>query len=356
MLRFYGDQSRSSDTSFQCEIFKLLSLKGLGPKLYGKFDDGRLEEYLPSDSMSCSQLWTREISSVIAKKLAIVHSLNVPVNKEDSWLLDRLNLWSEQAIKNSEVSLNADSQGLSQSTKDIARRLMKINFREEINFIRKVFQHSKSPKVFSHNDLHQGNILFAEPTKRRPTLEERIVFIDFEYCSYNYRAYDIANHFCEWLFEYGSSEYPHFKYFQDKFPTLDEQKNFVHHYLKQINRMRRGSSTSLPLSNSFNNNGCEESHSNRNGTNHIRYQMNGISNGNLALARRDEDALIDEIEPFFMAVSLHWALWCIKQAQTSTIKFGYWEHAMVRWNLYSNFKAKHLEGNKIATFMLNGHI
>ena len=39
----------------------------------------------------------------------------------------------------------------------------------------------------------RGNILLRQNT-RKPEL----VLIDFEYCSYNYRAFDIANHFVEW--------------------------------------------------------------------------------------------------------------------------------------------------------------
>lgn len=337
--------------SSQCEIFNLLSLRGLGPKLYAKFDDGRLEEYLPSNSLTCRQLWSNDISTIIAKKLAVVHSLNVPViNKEESWLLDKLNLWSEQLTTN-DFNISDNYLRIKQDTIDIARKLLKINFREEINFIRKIFQHSKSPKVFSHNDLHQGNILFAESSKRRSTLEERIVFIDFEYCSYNYRGYDIANHFCEWLFEYGTPEYPHFRYFQDKFPTIDEQKNFVHHYLKQIHRLRRGSTSSLPLSDSINRNGENKTLNNINGY----HTNNGHQNGNsTTMVKRDEDLLFEEIEPFFMAVSLHWTLWCVKQAQTSSIKFGYWEHAMVRWKLYCSFKAIYLGGDKNSNYTSNG--
>lgn len=234
---------------------------------------------------------------------------------------------------------------------------MKINFKEEINFLHQVFQNSKSPKVFSHNDLHQGNILYAEHSNRRPTLEERIVFIDFEYCSYNYRAYDIANHFSEWSFEYGTSEYPHFTYFQDKFPSLEEQKHFIHHYLKHIHRLRRGSNgSSLPLSNNVGNNGeilISQSNS-QNGYRHTNQMvtMNGKSASSL---KKEEDALLDEIEPFFMAVNLFWTLWCIRQAQSSKIKFGYWEHALVRWKLYSKSKSSHLQGNKIANFLSNGH-
>ena len=45
--------------------------------------------------------------------------------------------------------------------------------------------------VFSHQDLLCGNILYSDKW-------DRVQFIDFEYGGYNLRAFDIANHFCEY--------------------------------------------------------------------------------------------------------------------------------------------------------------
>lgn len=302
LLRFYGDQSRSNDdTALECEIFDLLSRKNLGPKLYGVFEGGRLEEFLQANSLTSEEIRDKNISKIIAKHLAVVHGLNVPIDKDESWLIERLNEWYESICNNADGDLSLDCQehyNDREATLLIAKELLSINFKEEIEFIKsEIFEKSNSPKVFSHNDLHQGNILYVEPSKRRPSLEERIVFIDFEYCSYNYRAYDIANHLCEWLFQYGTQEYPHFECFQEKFPTKSDQLQFIRHYLSEKGRLQ------------------------------------------------DATQLYEEVQPFYMAVSLFWTLWCIKQAQTSTIEFGYWEHAMARWRLYSQFKSYHLQQN-----------
>jgi choline/ethanolamine kinase len=45
----------------------------------------------------------------------------------------------------------------------------------------------KDDLVFCHNDLNQLNI-FLTPQKDR-----EVVLIDYDYCSYNYATYDIAN-------------------------------------------------------------------------------------------------------------------------------------------------------------------
>lgn len=323
LLRFYGDQSRNCDMSIQVEIFNLLSLKDLGPKLFGKFEDGRLEEFLPANSLTCDELMNHEISSIIARKLAKVHSLDVPIDKNNTWLRERYYEWLE--FINKQERPPKFSEDTRQSTIDIANQLMVIDYDKEIKFLLALIEKTHSPTVFSHNDLHQGNILLAKYSKRRPTSEERIVFIDFEYCSYNYRAYDIANHFCEWCFEYDTPDYPHFMFFADRFPSDDTQRDFVRNY----------SSQSKHSNDSFNDsrNGIGKN-SKSNCDNDSTIGKSNHSNGHSLVKEQhgqisekgddEEEILLREIRPFFMAANLLWTLWCVKSAYSSTIKFGYW--------------------------------
>jgi thiamine kinase-like enzyme len=58
--------------------------------------------------------------------------------------------------------------------------------------------------VFSHNDLLAGNVLIREG-------DNKVIFIDYEYSCYNYRAYDIANYFNESVIDYNVTETPFFK-------------------------------------------------------------------------------------------------------------------------------------------------
>ena len=47
--------------------------------------------------------------------------------------------------------------------------------------------------VLCHNDLLCGNILHIPATD---TNAAAVKLIDYEYAGYNYRAFDLANHFC----------------------------------------------------------------------------------------------------------------------------------------------------------------
>lgn len=75
----------------------------------------------------------------------------------------------------------------------------------------------KSPVVFCHNDLQEGNILLREDCE-----EPSLVLIDFEYCSYNYRGFDLANHFIEWMYDYTAKESPNFSVHRDQYPSSQQ--------------------------------------------------------------------------------------------------------------------------------------
>lgn len=91
-----------------------------------------------------------------------------------------------------------------------------------------------SPVVFSHNDMQEGNILVknnALPSNSVDAPAERferlnassLIIIDYEYCAYNYRSYEIANHFMEWIFDYKVPDYPYFTVLPDQYPTKEQQ-------------------------------------------------------------------------------------------------------------------------------------
>lgn len=82
----------------------------------------------------------------------------------------------------------------------------------------------KSPVVFCHNDLQEGNILLRESESGCRSL----CLIDYEYCAYNYRGFDIANHFIEWIYNYTNPVYPYYFVNEELFPTKDQQVKYYY--------------------------------------------------------------------------------------------------------------------------------
>lgn len=164
-------------------------------------------------------------------------------------------------------------------------------------------EQEKSPVVFCHNDLQEGNILLNDDRDKENNLDggsDLIIigkispncfffafnsciatFSDFEYCSYNYRGFDIANHFIEWVYNYSEPNYPYYKEDLSNYPTEKQRLNFVKAYLNE-----RGS-------------------------------------------REQPKKLLKEVEVFTLATNFFWALWAFVNAETSQIPFGYWVSRLI---------------------------
>jgi len=105
-----------------------------------------------------------------------------------------------------------------------------------MHFCREFIPRLNSPVVFSHNDLQEGNILIRAEHEGP---QDKLVLIDFEYCSYNYRGFDLANHFCEWTYCYSVQDYPNFEHYPKGLPSLQQRvldlvQFMIMHYSRQI--------------------------------------------------------------------------------------------------------------------------
>lgn len=56
--------------------------------------------------------------------------------------------------------------------------------------------------------------------------EPELMIIDFEYCAYNYRGFDLANHFIEWMIDYTNKEYPFFFHKKEQYPNKEQQVRY----------------------------------------------------------------------------------------------------------------------------------
>lgn len=61
-----------------------------------------------------------------------------------------------------------------------------------LTIYRQLLYKTKSPIVFCHNDLQEGNILIVDESLKNGFRKDlnflsKLVFVDFEYASYNFR-------------------------------------------------------------------------------------------------------------------------------------------------------------------------
>ncbi|XP_040827064.1 choline kinase alpha isoform X5 [Ochotona curzoniae] len=249
------------------------------------------ESEFQSRRLDTEELSLPDISAEIAEKMATFHGMKMPFNKEPKWLFGTMEKYLTQVLR---IKFTEEPK---------ARQLQKFlayNLPLELQKLRSLLESTPSPVVFCHNDCQEGNILLLEG--REHLEKEKLMLIDFEYSSYNYRGFDIGNHFCEWVYDYSSEKYPFFRANLHKYPTRKQQLHFISSYL-------------------------------------AAFQSNSA---NLRSEERAdvEEAMLVEINRFALASHFFWGLWSIVQAKISSIEFGYMEYAQARFDAYFDQKRK----------------
>lgn len=116
-----------------------------------------------------------------------------------------------------------------------------------------------------------------------------LVLVDYEYAGYNYAAFDIGNHWCEWTANYHSSD-PALLHL-DQYPTQEEQLRFVRAYIRE-----------------------------RESDKHLSDQE----------VEEKAENLASDSRKWSIASHLMWGLWGLVQASQSEIEFDYYKYAMQR--------------------------
>lgn len=288
LLRLYGLIIQDFIAQIQeSVVFSILSERHVGPHLYAVFPGGRLEEYLPCQTLMTKDLHDQALSRHIAKQMAIYHKLEMPVKKEPTCIMSRLELYFETAMH-----MQFDDKHKT----ELLNMLRQYDLEHELKYIKKLVTDTASPVVFCHNDVQEGNLLHAD------NVSNPVQMIDFEYSGYNYRGFDLGNHFCEWAYDYAHSEWPFYSYKIEDYPTKEQQVNFVQSYIREY----------------FSTN-----------TSHSQYDEKWQVN-----------FMVKEANRFALLSHFFWAMWSVVQAKMSDISFGYMEYAHARMDHYLKQKAE----------------
>ncbi|KAJ2868144.1 hypothetical protein GGI22_000895 [Coemansia erecta] len=240
LLRIYG-ACAGDFVSRDKELYWLrrLALLRIGPQIYGLFGNGRVEEFLESKTLTVGDMCNASTSKQIAQRMCELHTLvsrHSPLSVEDgkqnneaaaAYLSGEPELWSRidswmELIKKKwpEIRRKCDGNmqcaGILDNWHQVEQALHKFK-----TYIKKDVH---SPIVFAHNDLLYSNFLQLEGS-------DEIVLIDYEFSGYNYRGFDIANHFFTWMYNFSSLENPHLLQLA-WYPTVEQRYNFLRAYIQ----------------------------------------------------------------------------------------------------------------------------
>ncbi|KAJ6646204.1 Choline kinase alpha [Pseudolycoriella hygida] len=192
LVRLYGGKLVDKNDivkAGKCEtseglVFYANGLNGLGPKLLGVFEGGRVEEFVPSHRLSEKDLVDPRLSMELARKLARFHALKLPVSKKRRDLLAVSGIYQDQYNKENlmkiikEFSLSAEECTLLEESYHNDHKLLR-SFESKVG----------GRIVFCHGDLNKNNILVRDTPDQ---FNERIMLIDYELAATDYRGVDLS--------------------------------------------------------------------------------------------------------------------------------------------------------------------
>jgi thiamine kinase-like enzyme len=291
LVREYGRGTESFMNRIQEErVVQNLSERGLCPTVYGVFPWGRVERFLAeARNLTVAEYASYEYLHQVAALLGKFHAESPTLLKlctsetDESIFRDRVRSWYDIAVKVKFDGTDAESK----------RKQRKLNaldvkgaLKGEMAWLLDEIASVKSKVVFCHCDLQDGNVLLHNTD---------LHMIDFEYSDRLERGFDLGNCFCEMSIDYKVSGYPGFIINPDMFPDEERQVKFLEAYAQAAG---------------------------------------------LDFTPEAKNQLLREASVFVMGSHLHWAIWSVVQAQSSTIEFGYLEYADQRMDQYYNCKKR----------------
>ena len=282
LVRLFGAEGMI-DRNVENATYAALAREGLAPKYYGRFQNGRIEQWLEARPLNVREL--SEHTAVIAQELGHFHAnFVVPEhlleyhNPAKPALWTDIHSWMKQA-------LGAKFQDDNDTQRAQTLNLTKIA--KELEWLEQDVVPPNAEVAFCHNDALAANILKLNDGGG-------IQLIDFEYGGINYSAFDIANHFNEYA---GGTDtgIPNYVWA----PTPQQQETFVREYLK-------ASASKLSVG-----------------------------------------EMLEQVRAFVMVNHLYWGLWAVNQASTEGCKdFDYLLYASNRINQYYKCKEAHMKAHQ----------
>ncbi|XP_008318709.1 ethanolamine kinase 2 isoform X2 [Cynoglossus semilaevis] len=278
LVRVYGNKTELIvDRDNELKSFQVLHANGCAPRLYCTFLNGICYEFMQGDALGTQDVRDPALLRLIAREMARIHAIHA-----HNGCIPKPNLWIKMrkyfSLVATEFTEEASNIRIQQEVPS------KAVLEQEMVWMKEHLSTLGSPVVLCHNDLLCKNIIYNNK-------EGHVRFIDYEYSSYNYQAFDIGNHFNEFA---GMAEPDYGLY-----PNQEMQMEWLKIYLQAYKLFTKNT---------------EE------------------------VSERELETLYVQVNKFALASHFFWGFWALIQAKYSSIDFDFLGYAVLRFNQY--FKTK----------------
>ena len=277
LVRGYGYNSELLiDRQAEIKNMKLLYENGCGAKLYASFKNGLAYEFVPGTTVTQEMVISPKIFPLVAQAMKRMHEIEIKDGANDACLWRVLRKFH----RNSPDGFPENPEKDAIYKRRVFSKVQILNEIEKMESVLKPDADVHGKVAFCHNDVLLDNVVIND---------RNLAFIDYEYGDLNYREFDIANHFCEFVGVCDDNkELNYDKYY----PSTEFQLDWIRSYLDQ----------------------------------------QGSQDDAIALQK-----LVDRFSPI---PHLFWGIWALVQAKNSIIDFNFLGYAIQRFDEYK--KRAHL--------------
>ena len=235
VIRLYNQETR--DTSISTSNNRRLELKmqaseieqiatmtaladrGLGPKLLGIFDGGRIEEYIDCHNITSAEARDPVLEADIAVNMARIHATRVPLRKPNCLFVPVLREIHTRLLQNLPMyETLGDQQMLA---------ILKHDFQTEFQMMEPQVDFANNRMVLMNWDTHQDNIAVQNKASGDKNQLKTMIF-DFEMAGYNIRGKDLG------LFLISRSGFFPVPSQNRKLESMEEFVHFMESYQREV--------------------------------------------------------------------------------------------------------------------------
>lgn len=184
----------------QAVAFEAFHRAGLGPKLLGAFNGGRIEEFVPSRMSNYKDARTQDGLRVVARLTARMHGLVVPMKQNPNVFIANTRSYY---LRTRSERTNLDVAVFPVDLQVKLRQMLQFDVVSELEHVVETMKKVRSRVVLTHFDHHANNLIIKEGAKR-PLTEADVMVIDMDVITMYYRGLDIGCYLYESSFDYAN--------------------------------------------------------------------------------------------------------------------------------------------------------
>ena len=227
---FVANVAKVNPPLVQSVIFYEFSRLKWGPRMFGIFENGRLEEFLDCRTLTQRESFIPEINREVARAFARFHSVKLPLGIQNA---DQFGALAKQ-VRIAKPNLINWLLDLDDSFPNKLRleELSTYPLAEELEWCRIIEKKIKKRIVLANNDPNYLNILVLNNPPKEPD-SPKVFVVDHDLTCYYYRGYDLGGHFSEVLFNWSGETT---KKSGSRYPTEAEREYFLMCYQNECKK------------------------------------------------------------------------------------------------------------------------